>query len=184
MQKRRFASLWSRGAWYLRASGSGRRPQTRMARLQISGRYAYPAVRSDLTPARHFCPRATAAARCIECHADSLSCPLTRLNIPAVPGRVAGGVQGVQKFATSHKHKKVDKRSGAVCQAYYAAASRIACRRFQYDKWLKFPPLFGAHRGLPRWLQPASSTSPWFFYQVSSEVFSKASSVMSSLVLL
>ena len=46
---------------YLRASGSGRRPQRRMARLQISGHYAYPAVRSDLTPAPHFCPRATAA---------------------------------------------------------------------------------------------------------------------------
>ena len=46
---------------YLRASGSGRRPQRRMARLQISGHYVYPAVRSDLTPALHFCPRATAA---------------------------------------------------------------------------------------------------------------------------
>ena len=45
----------------LRASGSGRRPQRRMARLQISGHHAYPAVRSDLTPAPHFCPRATAA---------------------------------------------------------------------------------------------------------------------------
>ena len=45
------------------------------------------------------------------------------------------------------------------------------------------PPL-GARRGLPRWLQPASSTSPWLFYQVSSEVFSKSSSVMSSLLFL
>ena len=32
----------------LRASGSGRRVQRRMARLQISGHYAYPAVRSAL----------------------------------------------------------------------------------------------------------------------------------------
>ena len=47
--------------FYLRASGSGRQPQRRMARLQISGHYAYPAVRSDVTPAPHFCPRATAA---------------------------------------------------------------------------------------------------------------------------
>ena len=46
---------------YLRASGSGRQPQRRMARLQMSGHYAYPAVRSDVTPAPHFCPRATAA---------------------------------------------------------------------------------------------------------------------------
>ena len=45
------------------------------------------------------------------------------------------------------------------------------------------PPL-SARRGLPGWLQPASSTSPWLFYQVSSEVFSKSSSVMSSLLLL
>ena len=53
--------LGSLGKIYLRASGSGRRPQRRMARLQISGHYAYRAVRSDLTPALHFCPRATAA---------------------------------------------------------------------------------------------------------------------------
>ena len=45
------------------------------------------------------------------------------------------------------------------------------------------PPL-SARRGLPGWLQPASSTSPWLFYQVSSEVFSKSSSVMSSLLFL
>ena len=30
----------------------------------------------------------------------------------------------------------------------------------------RYPPL-SARRGLPRWLQPASSTSPWLFYQVS-----------------
>ena len=81
---------------YLRASGSGRRPQRRMARLQISGHYAYPAVRSDLTPAPHFCPRATA---CIECHADSLSCPLTQLYIPGVPGGVHRGSRGSRGFA-------------------------------------------------------------------------------------
>ena len=47
----------------------------------------------------------------------------------------------------------------------------------------RYPPL-SARRGLPGWLQPASSTSPWLFYQVSSEVFSKSSSVMSPLLLL
>ena len=46
-----------------------------------------------------------------------------------------------------------------------------------------YPPV-GARRGLPRWFQPASSTSPWLFYQVLSEVFSKSSSVMSSLLFL
>ena len=39
-----------------------------------------------------------------------------------------------------------------------------------------------ARRGLPGWLQLASSTSPWLFYQVSSEVFSKSSSVMSQVL--
>ena len=58
-EKQMQAHLFSKGL--LRASGSGCRPQRRMARLQISGHYAYPAVRSDLTLAPHFCPRATAA---------------------------------------------------------------------------------------------------------------------------
>ena len=88
--------------FYLRASGSGRQPQRRMARLQISGHYAYPAVRSDVTSAPHFCPRATAAG----CHADSLSCPLTQLYIPGVPGRVQRGSRGSRGFATSRKHEK------------------------------------------------------------------------------
>ena len=33
-------------------------------------------------------------ARCIECHADSLSCPLTRLNIPGVQGLCREGPGG------------------------------------------------------------------------------------------
>ena len=44
-------------------------------------------------------------------------------------GGVQGGCRGSRSFAT--KHEKLDKRSGAICQAYYAAASRIVCRRFQ-----------------------------------------------------
>ena len=47
----------------------------------------------------------------------------------------------------------------------------------------RYPPL-SARRGLPGWLQPASSTSPWLFYQVSGEVFSKSSFVTSSFLLL
>ena len=73
-----------------------------MARLQISGHYAYAAVRSDVTPAPHFCPQ---PARCIECHADSLSCPLTQLYLPGVPGRVQRGSRGSRGFATSRKHE-------------------------------------------------------------------------------
>ena len=104
------------------------------------------------------------------------------LTLQGFQGGVQRGSRGSRGSATSRKHEKLDKRSGAVCQAYYAA-SRIVCRRFQQDKWLKVTPL-SARRGLPRWLQPASSTSPWLFYQVLSEVFSKSSSVMSSLLLL
>ena len=63
-------------------------------------------------------------------NADSLSCPLTQLYIPGVPGRVQRGSRGSRGFATSRKHEKLDKRSGAVCQAYYAASS-IVCRGFQ-----------------------------------------------------
>ena len=88
-------------AIYLRASGSGRRPQRRMARLQISGHYAYPAVRSDLTPAP------VAPARCIECHADSLSYPLTQLYIPGVPGGVQRGSRDYRGFANSRKTRKI-----------------------------------------------------------------------------
>ena len=45
-------------------------------------------------------------ARCIECHADSLSCPLTQLYIPGVPGWVQRGSRDSRGFATSHKHEK------------------------------------------------------------------------------
>ena len=114
---------------YLRASGSGRRPQRCMGRLQISGHYAYPAVRALLSSS----DRSRLAAL------NVMSCPLTQLYIPPVPGGVQRGSRGSRGFATSRKHEKIDKRSGAVCQAYYAA-SRIVCRRFQQDKWLKVPP--------------------------------------------
>ena len=40
-------------------------------------------------------------------------------------------VQGVLGGFEGNYNTKVDKRPGAVCQAYYAAASRIVCRRFQ-----------------------------------------------------
>ena len=87
----------SRKGVLLRASGSGRRPQRRMARLQISGHYAYPAVCSDVTQRRTCVLERPQPARCIECHADSLSCPLTQLYIPGVPGRVQRG-SGVQRL--------------------------------------------------------------------------------------
>ena len=45
---------------------------------------------------------------------------------------VPGGVQGVQRFWAEKrlKHEKPEKRSGTVWLAYYAATSRILCRRF------------------------------------------------------
>ena len=67
-------------------------------------------------------------ARCIECHADSLSCPLTQLYIPGVPGGVQRGSRGSRGFATSRKTRKLDKRSGLKRQAQGAGASRGGCR--------------------------------------------------------
>ena len=50
---------------------------------------------------------AVAPACCIECHADSLSCPLTQLYIPGVPGGVQRGSRGSRRFATSRKTRKI-----------------------------------------------------------------------------
>ena len=125
----------------LRASGSGRRPQRRMARLQISGHYAYPAVRRDLTQRGTSVLERPQPARCIECHADSLSCPLTWLNIPGFRGGWRG-VQGVQVRS---------------CLSSLLRSCIQDC-----VQEVPVAPL-GARRGLPRWLQPASSTSPSFF---------------------
>ena len=49
---------------------------------------------------------------------------------------------------TAKNTKKPEKRSRTVWLAYYAATSRILCRRFQQHKWLRVPP-FGACRGPP-----------------------------------
>ena len=56
------------------------------------------------------------------------------------PGTVRGEVEKTRK--------KPEKRSGPVYLGYYAATSRILCRRFQSEKWLSIPP-FGACRGPP-----------------------------------
>ena len=80
-----------------------------------------------------------------------------------------GGGAGPEPLQPAVKHEKLDKRSGAGVQ-------EVPVKQVAHGT----PPL-GARRGLPRRLQPASSTSPWLFYQVLSEVFSKSSSVMSSL---
>ena len=45
--------------------------------------------------------------------------------------RGRGGAGRPEALQPAVKHEKLDKRSGAVCQACYAAASRIVCRRFQ-----------------------------------------------------
>ena len=80
-----------------------------------------------------------------------------------------GGGAGPEPLQPAVKHEKLDKRSGAGVQ-------EVPVKQVAHGT----PPL-GARRGLPRRLQPASSTSPWLFYQVLSEAFSKSSSVMSSL---
>ena len=117
-------------------------------------------------------------ARCIECHADSLSCPLTQLYIPGFQGGWKGGPGGPDALQPAVKHERLDKRSGAAYQHPGLCAGGSS-----RTNGSRYPPLSARH-GLPRWLQPASSTSPWLFYQASSEVFSKSSSVMSSLLFL
>ena len=70
------------GRWLpdLRASGSGRRPQRRMARLQISGHYAYPAVRSGTSVL--VCYALGAARRSDRSRLAALSVMLTPCPVP------------------------------------------------------------------------------------------------------
>ena len=149
-----------------------------MARLQISGHYAYPAVRSDVTRRTSVLERPQ-PARCIECHADSLSSPLTQLYIPGVPGRVQRGSRGSRGFANTKNETNVPELYVKPITQHPVLCAGGSSR----TNGSRYPPL-SARRGLPGWLQPASSTSPWLFYQVSSEVFSKSSSVMSFIVII
>ena len=63
----------------------------------------------------------------MQAHLESLG------GVQAVQGvqERSGAGAGAEALQPAVKHEKLDKRSGAVCQAYYAAASRIVCRRFQ-----------------------------------------------------
>ena len=91
------------------------------------------------------------------------------------PGEVRG-VQG-QRLQPAVKHEKLDK----VPELYVKPITQhpgLCAGGPSRTNGSRYP--LSARRGLPRWLQPASSTSPWLCYQVSSEVFSKSSSVMSS----
>ena len=134
-----------------------------MARLQISGHYAYPAVRSDVTPAPHFCPR--------------LSCIFQGFQGGCKGG--PGGPEALQPAVNTKNETNVPELSVKPITQHPGLCAGGSSR----TNGSRYPPL-SARRGLPGWLQPASSTSPWLFYQVSSEVFSKSSSVMSSLLLL
>ena len=102
-----------------------------------------------------------------------------RHRVQAHPGKGAGP----EPLQPAVKHEKLDRRSGAVCQANTQLHPGLCAGGSSKTSGSRYPPL-GARRGLPRWLQPASSTSQWLFYQVSSEVLSKSSSVMSSLLFL
>ena len=64
------------------------------------------------------------------------------------------------------------------CQAITQLHAGLCAGGYSRTNGSRYPP--SAHARPSRgWLQPAS-TSPWLCYQVSSEVFSKSSSVMSS----
>ena len=117
-------------------------------------------------------------ARCIECHADSLSCPLTQLHIPGVPGGVHRGSRALQPAVNTKNETNVPE------ELYVKPITQhpvLCAGGFSRTNGSRYAPV-GARRGFPGWLQPASSTSPWPSYQVSSEVFSKSSSVMSSSI--
>ena len=94
------------------------------------------------------------------------------------PGEVRGGA-GPEPLQPAVKHEKFVPELSVkpITQLHPGLCAGGSSR----TNGSRYPPL-SARRGLPRWLQPASSTSPWLFYQVSSEVFSKSSSVMSSLL--
>ena len=188
----------------LRASGSGRRPQRRMARLQISGHYAYPAVyalgaarRSDrsrlgalnvmLTP----CPVVRQAKPQAEeggtKRSRSLSATQSGQTWRPSAKDIQGNLGGVQQVSDESRVKRpgglgvpesvlreVHKIRALAGFSSKTDSSRCPAGKFKLSSCSGLSPL----------LQAASSTSPWLFDQVSSEVFSKSSSVMSSLLLL
>ena len=92
-----------------------------------------------------------------------------------------GGGAGPEPLQPAVKHEKLDKRSVSVKPNTQLHPGLCAggCSKTNGSRYS-----LGARSGLPTWLQPASSTSPWFFCQALSEVFSKESSVMSSLLFL
>ena len=122
-------------------------------------------------------------ARCIECHADSLSCPLTQLYIPGVPGGVQRGFRGPEALQPAVNTKNETNVPELYVKPNTQLHPGLCAGGSSRTNGSRYPPV-SARRGIPGWLQPASSTSPWLFYQVSSEVFSKSSSVMSSLLFL
>ena len=103
-----------------------------------------------------------------------------RHRVQAHPGKGAGP----EPLQPAVKHEKIRQTFRSCLSSLTRSCIQDCVQEVPVKQVAQGTPPLGARRGLPRWLQPASSTSPWLFYQVSSEVFSKSSSVMSSLLFL
>ena len=110
---------------------------------------------------------------------------LAALNVMLTPCPV-GGAKGVQRGPEALQPAVNTKNETNVPELYVKPITQhpgLCAGGSSKTSGSRYTPL-SARRGLPGWLQPASSTSPWLFYQVSSEVLLKSSSVMSSLLFL
>ena len=103
-----------------------------------------------------------------------------RHRVQAHPGKGAGP----EPLQPAVKHAKIRQTFRSCLSSLTRSCIQDCVQEVPVKQVAQGTPPLGARRGLPRWLQPASSTSPWLFFQVSSEVFSKSSSVMSSLLFL
>ena len=86
-----------------------------------------------------------------------------------------GGVRA-RASATSRKTRKIKQTFRSCLSSLTRSCIQDCVQEVPVKQVAEGTHPLGARRGLPRWLQPASSTFPWLFYQVSSEVFSKSSS--------
>ena len=111
---------------------------------------------------------------------------VSKTSLRGMQAQGAGASKGgcrARASATSRKTRRI-RQTFRNCMSSLLRSIQDCVQEVPVGQMAQGTPPLSARRGLPRWLQPASSTSPWLFYQVLSEVFSKESSVMSSLLFL
>ena len=87
-----------------------------------------------------------------------------RHRVQAHPG---GGCRA-RASATSRKTQKIRQTFRSCLSSLTRSCIQDCVQEVPVGQMAQGSPPLGARRGLPRWLQPASSTSPWLFYQVLS----------------